>query len=128
MKNNSKCILISKSTGKQYNFKSSRAASFFLGRTKSYVTGAVYRGLPIKHKETGEKFDCIFPERKPYKITRVKSEQPCWTCKKYCGGCSWSKNLTPVEGWAANPTTIHHEKGRIITSFEIISCPEYEWG
>ncbi len=31
--------------------------------------------------------------------------QPCWTCKKCYGGCSWSrKDPEPVPGWDATPT------------------------
>lgn len=51
----------------------------------------------------------------------------CWTCEKSKSGCSWSKDLTPVNGWEAIPTFIHgsaHHKGYM--SFKVISCPEYE--
>lgn len=31
--------------------------------------------------------------------------QPCWTCKKCHGDCSWSrKDPEPVPGWDATPT------------------------
>ena len=35
---------------------------------------------------------------------KKEKEQICWTCKNACGGCSWSRNLTPVEGWKAEKT------------------------
>ena len=34
----------------------------------------------------------------------------CFDCKKACGGCSWSKNFTPVKGWLANKTKIRTYK------------------
>ena len=55
--------------------------------------------------------------------------QPCWTCKKCYGGCSWSrKDPRPVFGWEATPTV---KKGShtasIMHSYAIHKCPEYEW-
>ena len=54
----------------------------------------------------------------------------CFDCKKACGGCSWSKNFTPVKGWLANKTKIRTYKDNIeeryTTSYNILFCPEFE--
>ena len=50
--------------------------------------------------------------------------QPCWTCEKCFGGCSWSRDFIPVEGWTAEETYIP-ENGEHAKSYKIISCPEY---
>lgn len=42
----------------------------------------------------------------------------CWSCKNACGGCSWSKSLTPVKGWQAEKTLV---------SYLVIKCPNYRW-
>ena len=31
----------------------------------------------------------------------------CFLCDKACGGCSWSRDFTPVAGWTATPTRIN---------------------
>lgn len=64
------------------------------------------------------------------------TSQPCWTCQKYYGGCSWTARdpatgqlqFKPVEGWEA----VHRVYGeyqrygiKAVESYEIISCPEY---
>ena len=130
MRKGYRCTLTSLKTGKQYDFISGRAASVFLGRAISYVSTSVYKHYPISHRDTGELFMASFPDEtksfanpKPRKIT----EQPCCTCGKAYGGCSWSRNFTPVAGWEANPTIINHGD-RIMESYEILYCPEYERG
>ena len=130
MRNGYKCILTCERTGKQHYFKSGREASLFLGRARSYVSTCVYKGFPIRQKDTGESYIASFPdEAKSYanpKPRRTK-EQLCCTCSKAYGGCSWSRNFKPVEGWTANPTIITHGD-RTMDSFEIIECPEWERG
>ena len=61
----------------------------------------------------------------------------CWFCKKAtCSGCSWSSKFEPVEGWKAEPSHILLHSGRydkynvktkkkIISSYTVISCPEF---
>lgn len=52
--------------------------------------------------------------------------QLCFFCKNACGGCSWSRNFTPVEGWTAKMVIrkgIIHE--RYCKTYDIISCPEF---
>lgn len=56
--------------------------------------------------------------------------QPCWTCKKCYGDCSWTKkDPEPVPGWDATPTVKKKgdRKAGIMRSYAIHSCPEYEW-
>lgn len=125
------CILTSLDTGKKYYFQSARTASTFLGYTKTYMSNAIVRGISLKHKTTGERFNL------EYKKVVVGSQsvgnngkphvQPCTTCKNFAGGCEWSERFEPVEGWVAEPTII----GRYsytIDSYRIISCPKYERG
>ena len=60
------------------------------------------------------------------------SDQPCWDCKKALGGCSWSRDFTPVEGWIATPTykagNYSKKRGRLppMKSYQIEYCPEFE--
>ena len=51
----------------------------------------------------------------------------CWTCKKACGGCSWSREFKPVAGWTAQETYII-SNGEYAASYQITACPEYERG
>jgi hypothetical protein len=46
----------------------------------------------------------------------------CWDCYNAgCGGCEWSKNLTPVKGWEAVKT--HSEYGG--DGYLVINCPKF---
>ena len=51
-----------------------------------------------------------------------KSNQPCWDCANACGGCSWSRNLTPIEGWTAKEVPFH--AGGF--TYKIDKCPQFE--
>ena len=75
------------------------------------------------------------------RFKKVKEDdQPCYYCKKACGGCQWSKNFKPVKGWKAIPTvkkyTSHTiskdgKKNQVVkhyNSYKILYCPEYEQG
>lgn len=59
-------------------------------------------------------------------------EQKCWTCKKYAGGCSWTRSnddgvqFVPVDGWDASPSVRYGCGRRALESYEIRDCPEYE--
>lgn len=57
--------------------------------------------------------------------TYHRNNQPCWSCKKACGGCSWSREFKPVDGWEAIPTKIQNMDS-ITESFNIKYCPQYE--
>lgn len=58
----------------------------------------------------------------------VKKDTLCWSCKNACGGCSWSRDFTPVEGWNATPTKINSHRLGQIDSYIIHDCPEFEEG
>lgn len=58
--------------------------------------------------------------------------QPCWSCTKYAGGCSWTRKFEPIPGWDAVPTVKSGScrgngvKYAAIETYEIRHCPEYE--
>lgn len=54
-----------------------------------------------------------------------RNKQPCWSCKRSCGACSWSFDFTPIKGWEAEESIIS-ENGQAYKSFKIKSCPQYE--
>ena len=54
----------------------------------------------------------------------IEEDQPCWTCSKACGKCSWSKNFEIVKGWDAEPIMVKDKEGDI-RSYKIKRCPEY---
>lgn len=57
---------------------------------------------------------------------RSENETKCITCGNACGGCSWSRDFTPVEGWfAALQPVKNHEKQRTLESYLVMDCPEY---
>lgn len=43
----------------------------------------------------------------------------CWVCQNCFGGCSWSSEYIPVEGWKAKKTP---------TSYLVLSCPSFDPG
>ena len=126
------CSLISES-GEEFAFDSATKASLFLKRTKGYVASCTTKGIPLSHYETGEIFEFKCDESKRNTIAHVRRRiQPCCNCKKFAGGCSWSRKFEPVEGWTAVPTMINHGgnngKPRLTESYMIIKCPEFEKG
>lgn len=55
-----------------------------------------------------------------------RNTQLCWDCEKACGRCSWSRDFIPVPGWKATPTKLNVERNRIVDSYEVHECPEFE--
>lgn len=52
----------------------------------------------------------------------------CWDCQKATGGCSWSRNFTPVEGWEAELIPYQPWKNKHINfsdTYHITKCPEF---
>lgn len=51
----------------------------------------------------------------------------CWCCNNAYGGCSWSRNGTPVRGWAAAASFLPRKKNdpEPIGSFAVLRCPEF---
>ena len=64
--------------------------------------------------------------KKPYNPAnrKNKNESLCWNCKNCFGGCSWSKDFAPVEGWKATETYIPMN-GEHAQSYKVIECPQY---
>ena len=65
-----------------------------------------------------------------YMKKQSMSDQPCWDCKKYVNGCSWSRSFIPIEGWKAEKrilTTARKFEPKIET-YRILYCPEFERG
>lgn len=52
--------------------------------------------------------------------------QLCESCENACGGCRWSDELLPVEGWNVEPTKVYIDKRKPIDSFHVKSCPMYK--
>lgn len=54
-----------------------------------------------------------------------RSDSICWDCEKCGGGCSWSHDLTPVEGWKTKEDyTLFH--GQREESYIVKECPLFE--
>lgn len=52
-------------------------------------------------------------------------ETLCWECANSCGGCSWSQEFKPVEGWEAEPTIVEDTQCEY-ESFNVKSCPQFK--
>lgn len=65
----------------------------------------------------------------PYKERREPIEpkgQPCWHCKNYIDGCSWSrKEHKPVEGWIAEKSVKYQGDSSPLETYAILYCPEF---
>lgn len=78
----------------------------------------------LKKYTTYEPKECSFP-RPQRKFVRGKQlDQLCWYCKNATGGCSWSKNFTPVPGWDAK----YIERASAAPTYSIKDCPLFEEG
>ena len=52
----------------------------------------------------------------------------CFFCRKACGGCSWSRDFTPVPGWTAKKVMQRICRGRVRTweqTYKITACPQF---
>lgn len=135
-----KCVLISKITGKRIVFNSITEAGAFLGYDYHYMCKMRKNKKPIKSKSTGEVFDVLSGigenglTLKDIGVDMIAygvptNAQPCGYCKKACGGCSWSRNFKPVDGWKAIPTLLDKGNGnKPIESYKILFCPEFVRG
>lgn len=66
-----------------------------------------------------------YRSKKPLSVDYSGGEyQLCWTCRKACGGCSWSRSFVPVRGWTATPSHIP-SNGEYADTYNITECPEY---
>lgn len=124
------CTLIDLKTGETFTFDKASDASVFLGRNAHYVSNAFWNDYPIVDEE-GRTYAAIIAGVHSSEVKRKEhpraSKQPCFSCKKACGGCSWSRAFKPVQGWKAIPTKIN-QGWNTVESFHIIFCPEYKEG
>lgn len=95
--------------------------SKIVGLSKSTIYNRVERGL-----KAGE---CLSTKRTGHSGNFKSDYTLCWSCAKACGGCSWSKDFKPIDGWDAIPTKIRipDDDGgaRYVDSFKITACPQY---
>lgn len=49
----------------------------------------------------------------------------CWDCARAVCGCTWSREFIPVNGWMAEETKLKVKNGDYVTSYHVISCPEF---
>ena len=87
----------------------------------------LYRGSWDRWKAINKMWAGGRPGKKMKKKT--KSDWAiCWECKKACGGCSWSKTLTPVEGWevveTGDPTWLSSIR-KVVPTVRVVECPEF---
>lgn len=69
----------------------------------------------------------VIPKREIDRYLRLygKQKQLCEECRNACGGCRWSDELLPVDGWSAEPSKIYIDKHKPVDSFHVIECPMY---
>lgn len=68
------------------------------------------------------------PCRANWECRGKRSDTICWTCQNACGGCSWSRNYVPVEGWIAEKTIRRYTDDhgfRLVESYNVLYCPSY---
>lgn len=53
------------------------------------------------------------------------SAQLCWDCANACGGCRWSSEFKPVNGWTAKEVYVG-QKDRGAYTYFITECPEFK--
>lgn len=56
--------------------------------------------------------------------TYHRKDTKCWTCQNCFGGCSWSRDFIPVDGWKAEKTFIPSNE-QYAESYKVIECPKY---
>ena len=52
-------------------------------------------------------------------------ETICWNCQRATGGCSWSQNFKPVDGWKVQKTSIRESGVRNFESVKVLECPKF---
>lgn len=53
-----------------------------------------------------------------------KANTLCWDCENCIGGCSWSKDFKPVEGWKAEAVTNSDNSD----TYFVHECPQFKKG
>lgn len=60
-----------------------------------------------------------------------KTANICIDCANACGGCSWSRDFTPVPGWTAEKVTRRVKNGKYWywgETYKITACPQFAEG
>lgn len=89
-----------------------------------YVKECEFCGKRFVSKSANKKFCSNECKREMAKQRKMEEDQPCWLCKNACGGCLWSSDFLPIEGWDAEVTIIKGLRG-YISSYKINSCPNF---
>lgn len=55
----------------------------------------------------------------------MRKSTKCWSCSNTCGGCSWTRDFKPVEGWEAEKIKIKNNF-YIEESYIVTDCPQYK--
>ena len=96
-----------------------------------------YCGKEFIRQSTAQKYCSVECRKAAKKETKTEKEiktggrylQPCWYCKNYINGCSWSRSFIPVEGWTAKPVKrvygFANGETKVINTYKIIKCPEF---
>lgn len=140
------CMLICLENGQKWTFNNMHAADSFLGYMHGYIYQRRRKGVNILESRIDKNhYEVTVGEvKRLYPVTKGKSKekmlsedkfhytsQPCWSCKKACGGCRWSRVGRPIKGWIATPTIIKNSLGDgkgDLHSYSIEWCPEFEEG
>ena len=68
--------------------------------------------------------------RKPGCNQYTRRCQPCETCRRYAGGCSWTAvgedgrvKFEPVSGWVAEKVPYRDAANQLTWTYQISSCP-----
>lgn len=83
------------------------------------------------YKKTGIRIAKPRYRRTKRKENKKERGTLCWDCKNACGGCSWSRNFTPVAGWNATEGAVKvmcQKSQRYVQTFFVHSCPEFVRG
>ena len=83
-----------------------------------------YCGKRFVTRSDIKKYCCKSCAKEAARKRRAEDGQLCWRCKNACGGCSWSRELKPVDGWTAEPTIVKDSNGDF-PSYKIKKCPEF---
>lgn len=104
----------------------------YCGKTHSLAEWSVICG--VNARTLAKRMQHGFPPEKVLAPLMHKGRQEpankqlCWTCKKACGRCAWSRkpNPQPIPGWIAEQTEVKITRGKTQVSYRIVWCPEWE--
>lgn len=59
---------------------------------------------------------------------KKRSSTLCWSCKNFGGGCNWSREFEPVEGWIVvekGLPTFLAAHNKEVPTIVVVECPEF---